>query len=79
MECFSISGMRPRHVCKTWSHRTELNAFIMSSLTMILASSESILLVMNVRTAWTAASAPPLTETPRWIGENSYDTVRETA
>ena len=54
--------MRSKHVCKTWSRRTELNAFIMSSFTMTLWSFESILLVMNVRTAWTAASAPPFTE-----------------
>ena len=40
---------------------------------------ESILLVMNVRTAWTAASEPPLTETPSWIGINSCNTARETA
>ena len=51
----------------------------MSSFTMTLWSLESILLVMNVRTAWTAASAPPFTETPSWIGNNSCNTARETA
>ena len=78
-ESLAISGVRSRYVCITWSRRTELNTFIVSCLTMILGLSETILLVMNSRTAWTAASVPPLTETSSWIGDSLYDTAQETA
>ena len=34
---------------------------------------------MNFHAAWIAASAPPLNEQTNSIGDNSYDTARETA
>ena len=34
-----------------------------------------IAIIKDLRAAKTAASAPPLTETPSWIGDNSCDTA----
>ena len=75
----SVSGLRCRCVCETWFCRIEQNAFSMSSFTMAFRSSESIFLVINFRTARTAASAPSLTETPSWISEDLCSTAREAA
>ena len=47
-----------------------LKAFAKSSLT---SASQGFMLLMNVRTAWTAASAPPLTPTPTCTGDSKSD------
>ena len=62
------------NVCKT-----ELNAYLMSSFTMNFGSCKTILLLINLRTWWTDASARPLTGNPSWIGDNPNDTALKTA
>ena len=44
--------------------RVELNTFFMYIFSMTLGSCETILLLINMRTAWNAASTLPLTEQP---------------
>ena len=76
---FSNVGRAIQTCHRTWSPRYELNAFFMPKFTKTLWLYEWILLLINLRMEWTAASAPPLTEQPSWIGDMSYDTARETA
>ena len=52
----AISGVRSKHVCMTWSRRTELNAFLMSGFTMTLESRKSILLQVSCSISYKSES-----------------------
>ena len=72
-----MQGANFATLARTASLLMLLNAFAKSSLT---SASWGFMLLIYVRTAWMAASAPPLTPTPTWTGDKmpAVSTERQT-